>query len=143
MFKEVENHEHYYHVRENGKYGIGIYPVLFGFRVRIWEIDSPVCTNDLCFGDNSLNVSVGYTTIKKFIESGGNPNDIPFQERKPWTVDSIMSEDTDFNNWMIENVNSSKTTKEDYEDITQDMLMSYRTTEFQEIRNKEFEKAGL
>jgi len=126
MFKEVENHEHYYNVRENGKYGIGIYPVLFGFRVRIWEINSPVCINDLCFGADPFIVNAGFGILLKYLQAGLDPNDIPFQTHKPYPTPC------EFTDW-IESRAVSMLYGETF--VT--------PTELQEYRDQEFSKAGL
>lgn len=126
MFK-IENHRNYYNVMSNGTYGIGIYPVLFGYRIRIWELGSPVCTCDLCFGANKNMISLGYTVLFDYLKEGGDPNEIPFQSAKPYP------NKCEFQDWLDTYLATKFFGHNEYFTFTDEELSEYRTHEFNKI----------
>lgn len=64
-FKEpvVDLFHHMFAVRqsEGGMFNVGVYPVMFGFRVRVWITGRPCCILDWCGGAHQRRVEELYS----------------------------------------------------------------------------------
>lgn len=71
---------------EIGDIEMGVYPVLFGFRVRAGKIGDSMYFIDWCCGADPLCVWISYAVLKKLLQEGRK--DIPnCSEVKPWPKD--------------------------------------------------------
>lgn len=89
-FNKAESSEYYYErlVSEDGTIEIGIYPVMFGYRVRAGFIGGFSTELDWCGGDNQTQVELLYSIAKSILESQGNFNGMPpFSKIKPFFKD--------------------------------------------------------
>jgi hypothetical protein len=86
-------------VSDDGKIEMGIYPVIFGFRVRAGYVGDLGCNIDWCCGADHRMLLFAYNACKKLLEEKGNFGGIPpISEIKPYFKDS------DFMKWLLENV---------------------------------------
>lgn len=75
----------YFHVyQSNDGVNIGLYPVMFGWRVRVWKTGSMSCEHDLCCGAEMLSIKMVFLAVLNFLEKGGALWEIPRQLRKPY-----------------------------------------------------------
>lgn len=81
-------------VSEDGAYEVGLYPVLFGVRIRAGRVNSPVCDIDYCAGADQLFQVMLLGTVVAILESlpNGTPSSeirrmMPGFERKPINQD--------------------------------------------------------
>lgn len=107
MLKRVPDHTEngmfFRHETEDGKWEVGIYPVLYGFRIRAGEVGSCMCRLDMCIGDNWLLMYAIFPIVCNIIEQRGHVPDIrewPAAQIKPVWKDpeymvqlSLMDED--------------------------------------------------
>ncbi len=80
-------------VSEDGKIEMGIYPVMYGYRVRAGYVGSMVCELDWCGGDDQSQLELLYSICKNILESKGNFSNIPIRsEIKPFYKDAQFVE---------------------------------------------------
>lgn len=92
--KDIDEYQ-YFHVYTSKEYGIALYRVMFGFRVRIWKLTNTTSVEaDLCFGSHPKYIDKGYRTLLAYLENGGSTRDIPFQKVKPFP------EHCEFTSWL-------------------------------------------
>lgn len=78
----------------NGHIEIGLYPVIYGFRVRVSVIGDSFCQLDLCGGNNLAMIDLLYNGCRKIIDGqireNGHANfkEFPIQHRKPFFKDT-------------------------------------------------------
>jgi len=94
IFNKVENTEDLKSVISNGNILIGLYPVMYGFRVRVSSVDDDMfCKLDLCGGNNLEMIDLLYNGIRQIIEGQIKEKgyvdfkEFPTQERKPFFKD--------------------------------------------------------
>lgn len=95
-FKELENQvsENYIFRQEStcGKVEIGVWPVMFGYRVRAGFTGSLCCELDYCCGDNDIHVGFIYNYVKNIMEQQEVSRDMfrifPRQNIKPFFKDA-------------------------------------------------------
>lgn len=76
-------------VSEDGKIEIGIYPVMFGYRVRAGFIDAFCSEIDWCGGADQTQVELLYSIAKNIIEHQGDfTNMLMSSEIKPFYNDT-------------------------------------------------------
>lgn len=80
-------------VTEDGKIELGIYPVIYGFRVRAGYSNSGACIIDWCCGDNAMLLIVLYYRLKWHIED--NPR-APFKGLPASSKKKPITEDPEF-----------------------------------------------
>jgi len=118
-FIEEVSDEGYYHVYTNGKYNIGIYPVIYGYRVRVWKDGSYACECDICCGANVATVNSIYNQLALKLKEGTDPSTIPYQQTKPYPHLGDP-----FTDWMLENWDESL--RNPVTEITYRELVKYR-----------------
>jgi len=64
-------------VSEDGKIEMGIYPVMFGYRVRAGYIGSMFCELDWCGGDDQAQLEILYSIAKNIIEHNNSFEGVP------------------------------------------------------------------
>lgn len=68
-------------VSETGLVEVGVYPVLFGYRIRAGYVGDPMCIIDWCCGDSSKMLHSHYVALLLILrrreESGGCFHGIP------------------------------------------------------------------
>lgn len=78
-------------VSECGRIEIGVYPVLFGFRIRAGFAGNMWYGIDYCCGSEQEDVEFIYTMTRNILEQQEFSQDIfkvfPYQERKPFFTD--------------------------------------------------------
>jgi len=80
-------------VSEDGKIEMGIYPVMYGYRVRAGYVGSMCCELDWCGGDDQSQLELLYSICKNILESKGNFSNIPIRsEIKPFYKDAEFVE---------------------------------------------------
>lgn len=90
----TENYPKLRMVSEDGAYEVGLYPVMFGVRIRAGRSNSPVCDIDYCAGADPLFQVLLLAAVVDILESlpDGTPsseiqNMMPRFERKPINQD--------------------------------------------------------
>lgn len=87
-FKKTEDTPHYYHRMVMGRIEMGVYPVMFGWRVRAGYIGSVFIELDWCCGDRPGFVWGTYCMLKELLERGIKMEDLPGRSHvKPWSHD--------------------------------------------------------
>jgi len=78
-FQPAEDTEDIYQrlVSEDGKIEMGIYPVIFGYRVRAGYVGSMICQLDWCGGDDQGQLELLYSIAKNILESKGSFIGVP------------------------------------------------------------------
>lgn len=71
-------------VSSDGRIEMGIYPVLYGFRVRAGFVNCPCCSLDWCAGESDVSLRNLYTICKNILEPRLEQVD-PFQDVPPWS----------------------------------------------------------
>ena len=113
-----------------GKYEMGIYPVMFGFRIRAGIVDDGYCPVDYCGGDDLTLINLIYHCILAIIENrsanGEDPfKDLPVQSSKPMNNDFEC---------LFKLIKISQTCPTDETtSISAEDLQSYKTKSFQEV----------
>lgn len=75
-------------VSNDGTIEMGIYPVIFGYRVRAGYVDSMSFELDWCGGDDHSQVELLYSIAKNILEHKNSFNGIPtFSKIKPFYKD--------------------------------------------------------
>jgi len=76
MLKSVpddkQNHLYFRHETLDGLWEVGIYPVLFGFRIRAGRVGDSYCCLDMCIGNNWLLMYALFPVVCKIIEERGH-----------------------------------------------------------------------
>ena len=81
-------------VSEDGKIEMGIYPVMYGYRVRAGYVGKMVCELDWCGGDDQSQLELLYSICKNILESKGNFDNIPIRsDIKPFYKDAKFVEE--------------------------------------------------
>lgn len=92
-FKKIKDNENLKSVISFNDVEIGLYPVVYGYRVRVSEKDNWMCLLDLCGGDNLEMIDLLYNGIKTILEGQFRENnkfdfrEFPIQEIKPFYKD--------------------------------------------------------
>lgn len=72
----------------DGRVEMGLYPVLFGWRVRGGMVGDGWCHCDWCCGADPLVVFVGYNLMRRLLEGGVSLMELPGSSRiKPFNND--------------------------------------------------------
>lgn len=74
---DSENNLYQRVVSEDGKIEMGIYPVMFGYRVRAGYVGNEIYELDWCGGDEQQQLELLYSIMKNILEARGNFRDIP------------------------------------------------------------------
>ena len=75
-------------VSEDGKIEIGIYPVIFGYRVRGGYVGNMWCEIDWCGGADQSQLELLYSIAKNILEDKGTFSGLPTVSRiKPFFKD--------------------------------------------------------
>lgn len=75
-------------VSEDGKREMGIYPVIFGYRVRAGYIGDSYVYLDWCGGDDQTQIELLYSIAKNILENQDNFKGIPSNSKiKPFYRD--------------------------------------------------------
>lgn len=76
---EDDNENHLYQrlVSEDGKIEMGIYPVMFGYRVRAGFVGNGIYELDWCGGDDQKQLELLYYIMKNILEYRGSFTLIP------------------------------------------------------------------
>lgn len=64
-------------VSDCGKVEIGIYPVMFGYRVRAGFVNDVAFFVDWCAGDDQTQIELLYAILKNILESGYDLRKLP------------------------------------------------------------------
>lgn len=71
-----------------GKMFIGIYPVLFGKRIRAGYVGSDFVIIDWCCGSDQEYLKIAYSILLGYMQNGGKFSDLPGSSNiKPWYND--------------------------------------------------------
>jgi len=91
-FKPAEDNDIYQRlVSEDGKIEMGIYPVIFGYRVRAGYTNSQSYELDWCGGDKHENLELLYSIMKNILEDKGNFIGLPaVSSIKPFYNDALF-----------------------------------------------------
>lgn len=93
---DIKNAMFFRHETEDGQWEVGIYPVIFGFRIRAGEVGSPTVRLDMCIADSWLNMRSIFPIVCKIIEERGRVPDIhewPHAKIRPvWKDDDFMAQ---------------------------------------------------
>jgi hypothetical protein len=94
LIKSRDN-ENYYErlVSDDGSIEMGVYPVMFGYRVRAGFVGRMSCEIDWCGGAEQKQVEALYAIAKNIIERKGNFINVPIASKmKPYynDIDFIM-----------------------------------------------------
>jgi len=76
----------YREVSEDGL-EIYVYPVMYGYRVRVGKIDANWCNIDYCAGADLTFLGVLYALVKGALRNGFDTNQFPRQDVKPYYND--------------------------------------------------------
>lgn len=74
------------HETEDGQWEVGIYPVIYGFRIRAGQVGDLCYNLDMCVGDNWRMMRVLFSIVCRIIEERGcvpNNSDWPSITIKP------------------------------------------------------------
>lgn len=83
--KDEEQDYYYWVYSDKDDLCVGIYPVLFGFRIRVWDKgDKYGCLADLCCGAEVGSVKLVFSAVLNFLEKGGSVKNIPRQYKRPF-----------------------------------------------------------
>lgn len=74
------------HVSDDGQTEMGVYAVMFGFRIRAARIDGQPEV-DLCAGDDQDEVNRIFAAVASCIDNGIDLRSLPKQARKPMRND--------------------------------------------------------
>lgn len=89
-------------ISEEAQIEMGVYPVIFGFRVRAGYIGMPCCEIDWCCGDDQLKLEGAYSICKKILEQDGDFNNmLPRSKIKPYF------NDLEFTSWLNSYIDSN------------------------------------
>lgn len=86
-FKEVGDipEYQYFHAYQSEEWGIALWRVIFGFRIRIWKLSNKETVEaDLCFGADLEKIDLGFRTLLAYLEDGNSVDHIPHQTAKPY-----------------------------------------------------------
>lgn len=119
-------------VSEDGKIEMGIYPTIYGFRIRAGKVGSMFYYLDWCCGARQNDVEMVYAVMKRILES--READKAFEGLRGHSDIKPLMLDPDFFGWMMQEV--SKTFKDVSEDETDGIWVDIPP--LQEIRNKAF-----
>jgi hypothetical protein len=92
-FEKVESTENLKSRISNGHIEIGLYPVIYGFRVRVSIEGDEFCQLDLCGGNNLEMIDLLYNGCRQILEGQFRENgradfkEFPTQNRKPFFKD--------------------------------------------------------
>ena len=80
-------------VSEDGKIEMGIYPVMYGYRVRAGYVGSMICQLDWCGGDDQGQLELLYSIAKNILEFKGSFTGVPDRSNiKPFYNDKEFVE---------------------------------------------------
>lgn len=88
---KAEDNENFFArlVSEDMKIEMGVYPVMFGYRIRAGYVNRMTVELDWCAGANQNDVETFYSTMKHIIETKGTLEGIPTRsEIKPLMLDA-------------------------------------------------------
>lgn len=108
-------------VSEDGKIEIGVYPVLFGFRVRAGYIGAWGPTIDWCCGNDPVGLNIAYNFCLGLLGEG-----VPFCEFIPSTRVKPVFDDADFRKWLEDMVCKYKFSPENFRVIKLPPLLLIR-----------------
>jgi hypothetical protein len=87
----------------DGKVIMGLWPVLFGWRIRAGFKGQMYYQIDWCCGDDVTVIWATYEMMRCLLENGTDINTLrPHSNIKPWPKDN------DFGNWLIDQVKQYK-----------------------------------
>lgn len=81
-------------VSEDGRIEMGVYPVIFGFRIRAGFVGSSTCEVDWCCGNDQKFLEIAYDLLKKLLERGYS-----FQRILPTSHVKPIFNDNNFMKW--------------------------------------------
>jgi hypothetical protein len=85
--KFIESNTHpdllYHRISEDGKLEIGVWPVIYGYRVRAGHVGDQYCHIDYCAGDQISAIQEIYSMVMGILSSGKTFKDFPRQQTKP------------------------------------------------------------
>lgn len=93
-FQPAEDNDAYFErlVSEDGKIELGVYPVMFGYRVRAGFTNFEWSEIDWCGGANQTQVELLYSIAKNILEKQGNFKGMPMcSDIKPFYNDEEFS----------------------------------------------------
>jgi hypothetical protein len=93
-FQPAEDNEAYFErlVSEDGKIELGVYPVMFGYRVRAGFTTNEWSEIDWCGGDDQGQVEMLYSFAKNILEKQGDFKGMPMCSKiKPFYNDEEFS----------------------------------------------------
>lgn len=94
-FIQTKNTDVYFQrlISEDGKIELGVYPVMFGYRIRAGFVGSFCSEIDWCGGNDQMQVELLYSIAKNILESKGNFNELPICSKiKPFYKDDEFVE---------------------------------------------------
>jgi hypothetical protein len=73
----------YRKVSENGEIEIGVWPVIFGYRIRAGYVGMSWCEIDYCAGDKLKDIEFTYAAALALLCDNKKFSEFPIQNRKP------------------------------------------------------------
>lgn len=90
-FKKADDNENLVYRHTMGELELGIWPVLFGMRVRAGYIGDPCALLDWCAGNDQRLLNWCFSAAKNILENQGDFNGIPrCSSKKPVNLDSVF-----------------------------------------------------
>ena len=98
--KQVEDNDLYQRlVTDDGRIEMGIYPVIFGYRVRAGYVDRMSYELDWCGGDKQEDLELLYSIMKNILEKNNSFTGVPMKSTiKPFYNDHLF---VDFINSLV------------------------------------------
>lgn len=88
-------------VSENGKFEMGVHPVIFGMRLRAGYVDDDGCILDYCAGEKQDSIEVLYGLSLKMLSEIDEDDENTIKRLLPHSTIKPFFKDIDFLQWLI------------------------------------------